>query len=464
MTDQLELRSLEARYTANRSDPILFDFRAASQKLMGDLKKSKDIHYYHYYPGRIFPYIPYFLLSLEAFDTLDLLDPFCGSGTTLLESLIHPTARRNALGVEINPLGRLISKVKTTSLDTEEIGNCMQTLSSLMKDAKNIGEFVPRFENVELWFSENAIKKLARLKSAIHHLDAGQDYKDFLWVCFSSIIRKVSKADPYIPPPVVLKPEKYRENPRKYQRLKEKMESASNPKVWSSFKGIVHDNKKRLESLNGFVHVRKGAVRAEVIWDDARVIKRGRLCECGRMNKNASEEFPDGHISLIFTSPPYLTAQKYIRTSKLELFWLGYSQEEVRALSKASIGTERISLKSEIEASNIESIDLVIEYALSGSRRRAIMISQYFKGMTESLREMFRLLRKGGYAILVVGDNKVLDRTVPTYRLLSDAAIEMGFEEKTILKDTIRSRSMMTRRHGTGGIIRNEYVVILRKG
>jgi hypothetical protein len=91
------------------------------------------------------------------------------------------------------------------------------------------------------------------------------------------------------------------------------------------------------------------------------------------------------------------------------------------------------------------------------------MIYKYFKDMLEALKEMHRLLRNNGYAILVVGDNKVLDKRVDTYRLLVDAAVSIGFTEICILKDTIRSRSMMTKRNGTGGLIKNEYVAILKK-
>lgn len=466
MNDGFVLESLARKYARNGKKPIQFDFKVSSSDLLGNANRSiKEAQYLHYYPGRIFPYIPYYMLSLKDFESFNgyLLDPFAGSGTILLESISNPVIKRNAFGVEINPVGRLISKVKTTPLDIEKIEQHIDGLSHLYKNASNIEDYIPEFKNRELWFSENTITKLARLKYAIRNLDVDSDYKDFFWVCFSNIIRKVSKANPYIPPPVVLKPEKYKRTPRKYERFKRILKNAENPEMWKRFEEVVHSNKNRLSLLNRFEEIKERIIRSEIIWDDARDIKRGQLCECGRIDKQSIGELLSGSIDLIFTSPPYITAQKYIRTNRLELFWLGYSEEEVKILEKLSIGTERVRKDSAISSLGIESIDSVINYALPLSLERALMVFKYFKEMVECLKEMYRLLKEKGYAILVVGNNRVLQKKVATYKLLSDAAIELGFRETAILRDSIQTRSMMTKRNDTGGIIKDEYIIVLRK-
>lgn len=458
------LERLNKEYTQKGRTPINFDFRKASSPLLNDIKDNRHIQYIHYYPGRIFPYIPLYLLSSDDLVHLNghLLDPFAGSGTILLESIINPIVKRNSIGVDINPLARLICKVKTTPLDFNKIEQFVQEVRSLY-NLMNSENYIPEFRNRELWFSSKAIKKLAKLKYAIENLDASLEYKDFFWVCFSGIIRKVAKADPYIPPPVFLKPEKYVNNPRKYEHLTIFLKDAENPDVWRLFESIVVSNKNKLEMLNRFEELKHGAIKAEIIWDDAKNIKKGCLYECGRIDKKSVEEIPPGSIDLIFTSPPYLTAQKYIRTNKLELFWLGYSEMEVSNLEKISIGTERTQKDSGISSLGVESINSLLDFALSKSSDRALMIYKYFKDMIKALKEMYRLLRKGGYAILVVGDNKVLGKEVNTYRLLTDAAVDIGLSEIVTLKDAIRSRSMMTKRNGSGGIIKDEYVIILKK-
>lgn len=462
---EVGLERLNKEYIQKDRTPIIFDFKEACSHLLNDTKDNRYIQYIHYYPGRIFPYIPLYLLSSNDFAHFDgyLLDPFAGSGTILLESIINPIVKRNSMGVEINPLARLISKVKTTPVDFSKIEQFMQTIQFLYKHTRNSKDYIPEFKNRELWFSYNAIKRLAKLKHAIENLEASLDYKDFFWVCFSSIIRKIAKADPYIPPPVVLKPEKYINTPHRYERLKIFLKDAEDPNVWGLFESAVNSTRNKLEVLNRFEELKLRIIKAEVIWDDARNIKKGYLLECGRIDKKSLEDVPLNSIDLIFTSPPYLTAQKYIRTNKLELFWLGYNETEVSILEKISIGTEKIQKDSEISSLGVKSIDLLVDYTLSKSFERALMIYKYFKDMIEALKEMHCLLKKGGYTVLVVGDNKVLGKKVNTYRLLADAAVNMGFSEITILKDTIRSRSMMTKRNGTGGLIKNEYVAILKK-
>lgn len=458
-----ELQHLRREYVKKGKTPLTFDFREASSGLAN--KDNRYIQYVHYYPGRIFPCIPLYLLSSDDFRHLDgsLLDPFAGSGTVLLESLVNPILKRNSMGVEINPLARLISKVKTTPLDHTGIAHLMHEIQLLYRHAANVKDHIPAFKNRELWFSFKSLKKLARLRFAIENVDASMDHKHFFWVCFSSIIRKVAKADPYIPPPVVLKPEKYKNSPRKYAHLKKCLANAEDPDVLRLFENAVNNNSHKLEALNTFEELKSAAIRAEIIWDDAKHIRKGYLSGPGRIDKTSVEDMPSSSVDLIFTSPPYLTAQKYIRTNKLELFWLGYSDREVSNLEKQSIGTERVSKELGISSLGIRSIDLLVKYALPKSFYRALMVYKYFEDMLKALREMHRLLTRNGYAILVIGDNRVLGKRANTHRLLADAAVRIGFHEIVILKDAIRSRSMMTKRNGTGGLIKDEYVIILKK-
>ena len=271
----------------------------------------------------------------------------------------------------------------------------------------------------------------------------------------------MSKADPYIPPPVVLKLEKYKNTP-KFDKLKEHLERAKSPNLWKIFEEEVLRNCKKLDAV--FSALRDNSIEGKIIWDDAREIKKGTLSERGVIDKTNSRSLPSNSVNIIFTSPPYLTAQKYIRTSKLELLWLGYTNEEINELEKKSIGTERVSfLDSKIKKLGFESIDKLIEKTFYISKHRALSIYLYFKNMIEVTKELHRVLKNGGYLVLVVGNNKVLGKWITTYRLLTDIVVNYGFKESVILKDSIKSRSMMTRRNGSGGLIKEEYVMIFQK-
>jgi DNA modification methylase len=464
--DGLTLDEISKQYILRNKMPIPFDFKKAVRRdLQIENSSIIDAHYTHYYPGRIFPYIPMFMLSLSDFEVLKgpILDPFAGSGTILLESVRNPVLKRTAIGVEKNPIGRLISKVKTRPLNIQTVNLLLEQICLEYKRAKNINSLIPEFRNRSLWFSDKAFKKLSRLKYAIRIGNFNSDYEDFFWLCYSSIIRKVSKANPYIPPPVTLKPEKYSQSSKTYEKLKAILKESEDPEVLDKFIDAVVRNSQKLSSLNNNEALKNGSITSNIVWDDARGIMKGSLLTQGRLQKNRAQILEPNSIGLAITSPPYLTAQKYIRTNKLELFCLGYSEDEVLAIEKTSIGTERVGLKTNIFPIGVDSIDKEVSSLQSISIERAVQVFQYFKDMMDTLHEINRVLRKNAFAVLVVGDNRVINRNVETSRLLVDAAITWGFEEIVILKDTIRARSMLTKRNGTGGIIKNEFVIVLKK-
>ena len=462
----LDLLQISEKYFRQNKKPISFDFKASVRQMLPEgYSRAFAAHGIHYYPGRIFPYIPLFMLSLNDFAKLKgpVLDLFAGCGTVLLESIINPFTKRISIGVEKNPIGRLISKVKTTLLDEQTIDMLLEEICKSYNSAKSTPQEVLEFTNRQLWFSEKATAKLSKLKDSIKNVTCTEEYKDFFWLCFSIIVRRVSKANPYIPPPVVLKPEKYISSKPTFEKLTVILANSEDPAVLKEFTEVVMKNKKKLIPLNHISELKKGDVFSEIIWDDARKIMRGKSTECGRILKQSAQALESNSIGLVLTSPPYLTAQKYIRTNKLELFWLGYDRNEVMSLERGSVGTEAISMKTKLSPVGVKSIDDVIVHINDHSRERAIQVYQYFKDMMITLGEINRVLQKNSYAIIVIGDNRVLKKSMETYRLLADTATEIGLSEVVILKDTIRSRSMLTKRNGTGGIIKNEYVLVLKK-
>ena len=52
---------------------------------------------------------------------------------------------------------------------------------------------------------------------------------------------------------------------------------------------------------------------------------------------DSSYDFVPRDSDALITSPPYLQAQEYIRSTKMDLFWLGHTEEEIRELSRLEI-------------------------------------------------------------------------------------------------------------------------------
>ena len=460
-------QNLHVKYNLHH-EPIPFHFEEYIVKSLNGKKpkSSKTAHGIYPYSGRILPYIPLFLLSIKAICSPKgkILDPFAGSGTILLESLINPIYKRNAIGIEINPIGRLISKVKTTPLDQ---GILIQKKERIIREFQNISLNsieIPKTQQYIFWYSEKGLESLTKLKKCINNQE-NDDYKDFFWLNFCYLARKISRADPYIPPVVLLKRYKYENSPKKIKKIDETIKNSENPDLIGLFSELVDKNSMMIEYLNNFPEIHNRKKTVQIIWDDAREMRIGAFQCAGRLLKIKSKKIPKNSIDLIITSPPYLTAQKYIRTSMLEILWLEDILDEKRLnIDKRSIGTETVSLKSicfkDFEISEID--ELVIK-TMNISKQRAAEVFQYFRDMQIVLEEMHWILKKGAYAILIVGNNKVAGETIETYRLLQQIGEKCGFVTELILKDPIRTRGMITKRHGNGGLILDEYVLVMRK-
>jgi DNA modification methylase len=429
----IKLHKLIKQYEVNYK-PVHFDFRS---KLYEEISAhfndgKKNLHYIHPYPGRVSPHIPFVILSLKEFEGLEgrVLDPFAGTGTVLLESIINPFKNRSALGVEINPLARLISKVKTSFYDIQKLEQHFNKIKISFYSLKNNDFEYVDFQNIDIWFSSKAIKKLSKLKFAITDQRISKEYKDFFWVCFSRIIRRVAKADPRIPPPVILKPAKYEGNLSVHEKLVKYLSTCEDPPVWEYFKQAFIDNCK-LANYQGKTDLFSTDIYAQIIGDEATELNVNYLNGCGRINKKESRKLSKGSVDIILTSPPYMSAQKYIRSTKLELFWLGYTSQELLAFEKNTIGSEYVRLEKNIKKLGVKLIDELISWTYERSKERGVMIHNYFEKMDLVIKELFRVLRTGGYAIFIVGDNKILNKRIRTYELLLKLAESNGFKSCT---------------------------------
>ena len=150
--------------------------------------KTKSVNYlthsFHKYPGKFIPQIPDWAINkYTSKNNLSILDPFCGSGTTLVESLLH---NHNAIGIDIDPLSVLISKVKTTPLDIEKLTIIKNWVTDKIKD-KNIKQRkIPKIKTLNHWFTDDAIDKLGKIRFIIDEIPNNfsdtKDIQDFLYI------------------------------------------------------------------------------------------------------------------------------------------------------------------------------------------------------------------------------------------------------------------------------------------
>ncbi|RLE79482.1 MAG: hypothetical protein DRJ51_07695 [Thermoprotei archaeon] len=112
-------------------------------------------HGLHPYPARMIPQIARRLIERYSERKDVILDPFCGSGGVLVESML---LGRNSIGIDINPLALIIAKAKTTPLEPSELERLWLELREAIEEDVRGLRFdrleveVPKIPNLEYWF------------------------------------------------------------------------------------------------------------------------------------------------------------------------------------------------------------------------------------------------------------------------------------------------------------------------
>jgi len=391
-------------------------------------------HHIHTYPAKLLPQIAHFFLAntILVGDYESVLDPFGGTGTVALETLL---SRRNALYADANPLARLIAVTKTAPID----GTLLQQAFSIVQGrlATSRSRRRPNVVNLDRWFSEPAIAKLIRIKAAISEFESSE-IRNLMLVTFSAALRKASNADPRFSVPV---------------RRKATGSSNIPSEPWLLFSRQYQANSVRLAN---FSRIFSGTFTARLCGDDARSLRCPDTAEC----------LPDDSVGMIFTSPPYAGAQKYIRASSLSLGWLGMAGVgQLRPLEDVSIGREHFprAQHEEIVPTSVAAADELLIRVRRSNPTRALIAATYLSEMQIALKECVRVLRPGGHIVLVIGDNTVCGMRFPTSEYLRTMLHDLGLVTRLALVDTIKSRALITRRAHAAEVIASEHVIVMRK-
>ena len=433
---------------AKTGQPIQINFRQLTPELNVSERYS---HLIHSYPAKLLSNIPYYFLQTDYFCPEDgiVLDPFCGTGTVMLEANI---SGRSAFGADANPLAVLISNVKTTYISTEKLKKTLVSVLVRARRSKAVSK--ENLESIQRWFSPSTILQLTRLAESIDKIHQ-RELRRFFLLCFSNLIKKVSFADPSISVPVKLNPARFAKNPERKKAAEFKLQTLQCIDVYDKFEDICELNIRRIDSLRP---LKEMGVRTEVVSNDARRITK---------TYGGGKLMADESVNLILTSPPYAGAQKYIRSSWLNLYWLGKKiPEEIRELNGKNIGRE-IYHKSEISQqikTGIAAADKVLDslYA-DGKRERAYIVGNYLNEMKLALDESYRVLKKDGYMIIIIGNNTVCNRPFDTQDYLTTYLQSKGMQIQFKLIDDIKSYGLMTKRNKTASTISCEWVLVFKK-
>lgn len=329
----------------------------------------------HPFPARMAPGIVLEFVT-EAERPLRVLDPMMGSGTVL--ALARLKGHR-AIGVDIDPLAVLISKVWTKAVDAGEVRdkathvlNCARemcaTLSTRDSYPRHADQETRQF--IAYWFDEYARRQLTSLAHAITRV-RDDATRDVLWCAFSRlIITKQSGA--------------------------------------SRAMDLSHSRPHRRFDRAPIKPFRKFLVAVERTVENCIDRKNSERGPAPRINIGDARNLPlsDASVDLVLTSPPYLNAIDYMRCSKFSLVWMGYCISELRRLRTDSVGTEA-SKNASREDQDIRRVMAGLNLRPQLTSRDEAVLARYIDDMRHAVREVARVLTPGGKAVYVVGENTI---------------------------------------------------------
>ena len=390
-------------------------------------------HCYHNYPAMMIPQIAERILTKYGADSQLLFDPYCGTGTSLVEANLKGI---NAIGTDLNPLARLIAKTKTAKINLQVLDLYLKDFNdysfNLIFDLHRVSVVIPEIKNIDFWFDKTVQEKLAIIKTFIDKIEDEQ-VSNFFKIAFSETVRESSFT---------------RNSEFKLFRMTAEQIQKFNPDVFGLMQSKLARNHK---GLKAFLEQKP----------------KGNSQVFDFNTSNKVQHIENESVDIAVTSPPYgdsRTTVAYGQFSRLANEWLDV--ENANQIDNNLMGGRKqkqvCSFESKILNESLEKIALADE-------KRAKEVSSFYCDYQKSIENVAKTIKKGGYACYVVGNRKVKGEVLPTDEITKDFFKNQGFSHiETIIRNIPNKR--MPSKNSPSNItgkkdqtMNNEYIVIMRK-
>ncbi|MGL5035661.1 MAG: hypothetical protein ACRC6M_17885 [Microcystaceae cyanobacterium] len=384
----------------------------------------------HKYPATMPPQIGIGLLREFNLTQGQLLDPYCGSGSSFASGL--ECGLTQMFGFDLNPLAVLISRVKFTKISlqalTETREKLREDIDEWKKKESNLDKLsLPKVTNMDFWFAKPVLQNLSILRYFINQIKP-ETLKNFLLIPFSETVRECSYT---------------RNNEFKLYKMKAEDILNFNPDVLEVYFKKLHDV---IE------------LYTTIYWP--------KLDDNTKVDVQYSKfHYAEDSFDVVLTSPPYgdsRTTVAYGQFSTLANEWIGI--DYARKIDKMLMGGTT--------SKTLYNQGLITDYICTIAAidpKRALEVSSFYEDLGKSIDQVAKSVKKGGKTIYVVGNRTVKTVQLPTDQFIAERFEQNGFKHLITYERALSNKAMPSKNsptNQTGNTLNTmlyEYIVISEK-
>ena len=399
-----------------RKTPIIF--RDAVSEIPSTTYGAYSIYKY---PAKFIPQVIAYALREYGRPNMKVFDPYAGCGTVGIVCRVY------GYDYELWDLNPIINTIHNTAL----LGKLEIKLPKLMEDIKKSKkQFVPKWSNLKYWFPEDFLPTLFKTWGYVHSL--ADESKYILLIPLLKVTRYFSNSDEKI----------HKLYSSKFAKKKVETLLKSDWKA-KFYKMLEKEIRLLLKKLDEYRLLNPKSVKYE--------IKSGIDTLKTRL---------EDKVNILITSPPYLQAQEYIRSTKLELFWLGYEEEYIKQLSKKEIPYGPVD-EIEIHSKTYDKYKKKIK-----EEHLRKLYTRYFCSILKTFSTLGEDVQN--YMFIFVGPAKIRTTSIPIDEIVVEHLKEYGWKHEVTFVDKIVAHAMFEPKiNPASGLndsrMKTEHLVVLRK-
>jgi hypothetical protein len=397
--------------------------------------KLSGIHKISTYPATMVPDMQKELIQAVMDDDPSInsmLDPFHGSGVTLVEGA---ALGLDPIGFDINPLANLMTLVKLQGVNKNDIKQHNNKIMKLLNDT-SIEFPIHSFNNIEKWFREDVIFDLSKIRYAIKQ-EKYKYYRQYYWVCLTNIIKKYSNT---------------RSSTFKLH-VKEQID------IQSLRNNIMDDFFRQIQTAYYFLPDYDMHKKIDLLIGDTKEI-------LSKMSKNS--------VDLICTSPPYgdnATTVTYGQYSILSLYWIDRKDlgnfDDTLLENYSSIDSSSLGGIKKARSENTFESEILSHYLDLIAPKKQRKVVKFITDYIAVFDYLADVLRENKYMILTLGNRRVDNKVMPLTEITKEFLAFKGFTLETEISRNIPVKRMPKKvssvNNESVSSMNSEFVLIFKK-